>query len=149
MNMERFEESERGLTIEEVRAFEEEWGITLPKEFVDLYMASNGGYPPFDVVGGEEYIYAIDWFLPIKYGKLTIDMLLRDNRNEGIDMKGMIPFAADPHDNLFVISVAPADYGSVYIFGQKNDPGESSSYSFVCRSFTDFITGLTNEYQDE
>jgi len=147
--MKRFEESARGLTIEEIQAFEAEWGITLPREFIDLYMVSNGGYPPFDVVEGEEYIYPVDWFLPIKYGKVTIDGLLRENRNEGVDIKGLIPFAADPHDNLFVMSVAPADYGSVYLFKQEDDPGESSSYGLVCKSFTDFITGLTNEYQDE
>jgi cell wall assembly regulator SMI1 len=147
--MEKFEEAEQGLTIEDLQAFAAEWEITLPKEFIELYLQSNGGYPPFDAVEGDEYVYNIDWFLPIKYGELTIDRLLRENRNEGLDMKGMIPFAADSHDNLFVLSVAPADYGSIYLFGREDDPGESSSYSFVCSSFTDFITGLTNEYQDE
>jgi len=137
------------LTIEEIQAFEAEWGISLPREFIQFYLQSNGGYPPFDAVEGDEYVYNIDWFLPIKYGKLTIDRILRENRNDGIEMKGMIPFAADPHDNMFVLSVMSADYGSVYIFKQENDPGESSSYSLVCKSFTDFITGLTNEYQDE
>ncbi len=147
--MEKFEEAEQGLTSEDMSAFAAEWKITLPREFIEFYLQSNGGYPPFDAVEGDEYLYHIDWFLPIKYGKLTINRLLRENRAEGIDMKGMIPFAADPHDNMFVLSVAPDDYGSVYIFGQEDDPGESSSYRYVCGSFTDFITGLTNEYQDE
>lgn len=147
--MEKFEESEQGLSVTDLQAFEAEWGVTLPKEFIQFYLQNNGGYPPFDAVQGDEYLYEIDWFLPIKYGNLTIDRLLRENRGEGIDMKGMIPFAADPHDNMFVLSVGAHDYGSVYLFGQEDDPGESSSYRYVCSSFVDFITGLTNEYQDE
>ena len=147
--MEKFEDAEQALTEDELKAFEEEWELNLPKEFIYLYLESNGGYPPFDAVEGEEYVFNIDWFLPIKYGKLTIDRLLKDLRSQGIDMKGMLPFAADPYDNLFVISLSPADYGSVYLFGQEDDPGESSSYRYVCSSFVDFLTGLTNEYQDE
>lgn len=147
--MEKFEGSEQGLTVEDLEAFAAEWEITLPGEFTAFYLQNNGGYPPFDAVEGDEYVYAIDWFLPIKYGQLTIDRLLRENSGEGIDLKGMIPFAADPYDNLFVLSVALADYGSIYVFEQENDPGEPSSYRFVCSSFRDFITGFTNEYQDE
>lgn len=147
--MEKFEEAEQALTKEDLKTFGEQWGLNLPAEFVELYLQSNGGYPPFDAVEGEEYVYNIDWFLPIKYGKLTIDRLLRDNRDEGIDMKGMLPFAADPYDNMFVISLSPSDYGSVYVFGQEDDPGESSSYRYVCSSFAAFLEGLTNDYQEE
>jgi cell wall assembly regulator SMI1 len=147
--MEKFEAAEQALTIEDLKAFEAAWEVTLPKDFIDFYMASNGGYPPFDAVEGVEYVYTVDWFLPIKYGKTTIDMILRDEVKQGIDIQGKIPFAADPADNVFVLSLAPADYGTVYLFGHENDPAEGSSYAFVCSSFTDFITGLTNEYQDE
>jgi hypothetical protein len=147
--MEKFEGAGQGLTLEDLTAFAAEWEVTLPKEFIEFYLQNNGGYPPFDAVEGDEYVYAIDWFLPIKYGQLTIDRLLRESSGEGIDLKGMIPFAADPYDNLFVLSVASSDYGSIYVFEQENDPGEPSSYCFVCSSFTDFITGFTNEYQDE
>ena len=137
------------MTKDDLKAFEKRWGLTLPKEFIGLYLESNGGYPPFDAVAGEEHVYDIDWFLPIKYGNLPIDKILQDNRDEGIDMKGMIPFAADEHDNLFVLSLSPSDYGNIYVFGQEDGPGEPSSYQYVCGSFAAFLEGLTNDYQDE
>ena len=147
--MEKFEGSEKALTREEIEAFQEEIGLTLPKEFIEFYLKTNGGYPPFDAIEGVEYVYAIDWFLPIKYGELTIDRVMQDNIKQGVDIQGKVPFAADPADNVFVLSLAPADYGSIYLFGHENDPSEPASYEFICSSFTDFITGLTNEYQDE
>lgn len=143
--MEKFEGAEKALTEEEILAAAEEWGVTLPKEFIDLYIKSNGGYPPFDAVEGDEYVYEIDYFIPFA----TIDRLIRDSVGQNVDIKGKIPFAADPADNVFVLSLAPDDYGSIYLFGHENDPAQGSSYAFVCSSFTDFITGLTNEYQDE
>ena len=135
--------------MDEIKAFQEEWGLTLPDDFAAFYLKSNGGYPPFDAVEGEEYVFDIDWFMPIKYGEVTIDMILRDNREDGVDMKGMLPFAADEYDNLFVLSLSPADYGKVYVIGQEEDPAGPSSYRYVCGSFGAFLEGLTNDYQDE
>jgi len=145
MDMEKFEGSENALSYEEIEALGAGWGVTLPREFIEFYVKNNGGYPPFDSIEGDEYVYAIDYFIPLA----TIDRLIRDNVGEGVDIKGRIPFAADPADNVFVLSLAPEDNGTVYLFGHENDPGEGSSFEFICRSFTDFITGLTNEYQDE
>jgi len=145
MDMEKFEGSENALSYEEIEALGAGWGVTLPREFIEFYVKNNGGYPPFDSIEGDEYVYAIDYFIPLA----TIDRLIRDNVGEGVDIKGRIPFAADPADNVFVLSLAPEDNGTVYLFGHENDPEEGSSFEFICRSFTDFITGLTNEYQDE
>jgi hypothetical protein len=145
MDMEKFEGAEKALSYEEIVEIAAGWGLTLPREFIEFYVKNNGGYPPFDAIEGEEYVYAIDYFIPIG----TIDRLIRDNVGQGVDIQGKIPFAADPADNVFVLSLAPEDYGSVYLFGHENDPGEGSSSAFICGSFTDFITGLTNEYQDE
>jgi hypothetical protein len=143
--MEKYEGAEKALSREEIEGIAAEWGLTLPKEFIDFYIKNNGGFPPFDAVEGDEYVYNIDYFIPL----VTIDRLIRDNVGQGVDIHGKIPFAADAADNVFVLSLAPDDYGNVYLFGNENDPVEGSSYAFVCSSFTDFITGLTNEYQDE
>jgi len=63
--MEKFENVERQLDRKDIEAFEEQFGVDLPQDFVDFYLFNNGGNPPFYYVEGEENVFALDGFLSI------------------------------------------------------------------------------------
>lgn len=125
--------------------FEISLGMTLPGDFIDFYLTCNGGYPPYNYVAGETYLFAIDGFFPIKYGSLTIEQLLRDYRKQGIFFAHKIPFASDPGGNIFFLSVDPATLHHIYLWESQKAPHDPGSYTYVCRSFSHFIDALTND----
>ena len=147
--MEKYENVEKQLEPKEIKEFEQELGVDLPQDFVDFYLVNNGGNPPFYYVEGEDNVFALDGFLPIKYGSLTIGRLLKDYEKQGIMIQNKIPFANDPGGNIFFLSTSPADKNSIYILTAENDPSEEDSFLYVCESFTAFLEGLTNEAEEE
>ncbi|HMI61570.1 MAG TPA: SMI1/KNR4 family protein [Puia sp.] len=147
--MDKYENVEKQLDPKEIKEFEQQLGVDLPQDFVDFYLVNNGGNPPFYYVEGAENVFALDGFLPIKYGSLTIGQLLKDYEKQGITVEDKIPFANDPGGNIFFLSTSPADKNSIYILPAENDPSEEGSYLFVCASFTAFLEGLTNQDEEE
>ena len=147
--MEKFENVERQLDRKDIEAFEEQFGVDLPQDFVDFYLFNNGGNPPFYYVEGEENVFALDGFLSIKYGEFTIDQLMKDYAKQEIFIKNKIPFANDPVGSIFFISTAPADKNSIYILPPDREPAEEDSYLYVCKSFSAFLEGMTNDTEEE
>ena len=146
--MEKYENVERPLNREAIREFEEWLGIKLPADFIEFYLANNGGNPPFYYVEGEEHVFALDGFFPIKYGSLTIEQLLKDYEKQDIAIKGRIPFASDPGGNVFCLSTSPTEKGSIYILPSESNPSDNDSYQYVCKSFAAFLAGMTNEPEE-
>jgi len=147
--MERYENVEKQLDKEVIQEFEQQFGVELPPDLTDFYLVNNGGNPPFCYIEGEENVFGLDGFIPIKYGSMTIGQLLKDYQNQGIWIDAKIPFANDPGGNIFFLSTSVADKNSIYILPSENDPSKKDSYLYVCKSFTVFLEGMTNETTGE
>jgi hypothetical protein len=76
--MEKYENIGKQLGSDVITEFEQQFEVELPLDFIDFYLVNNHGNPPYYYVQGEENVFAIDGFLPIKYGSLTIEQLLKD-----------------------------------------------------------------------
>ena len=129
-------DTEKPLAEEEMSTFESEFSKALPDSFKIYYLLHNGGFPEADYVRGEKNIFSIDGFIPIKYGLLPIERLIKDML--GPAPKGLyVPFANDSGGNIFYISLADNDYGQVYLV-----TAETSENIYVCSSFDEFLAGL-------
>lgn len=140
--MEKYENAEQQLSPKEIEEFEEQFGVDLPRDFVDFYLFNNGGNPPFYYVEGEENVFALDGFLSIKYGEFSIEQLMKDYAKQEISIMNKIPFANDPVGSIFFMSTAPADKNNIYILPPDREPAEKDSYLYVCASFTGFLKGM-------
>lgn len=69
------EESQQKLNPDELAAFEQQFNVSLPEDFVKLYMDYNGGYLP---ESDEDNPYLLGGLLPIKYGRVSIEEHYKD-----------------------------------------------------------------------
>ncbi|QKZ03785.1 SMI1/KNR4 family protein [Pseudomonas eucalypticola] len=112
-------------------------GGTLPNAFKVLYLRHNGGFPPSGDFDGDEYVFSINGFNPVKYGRPSIEQLLMRLGEEYSLLKGLVPFAYDDGGNTFMLSVRDADCGVVYLWIQ----GESRLEK-VISSFEEFLSAV-------
>jgi SMI1 / KNR4 family (SUKH-1) len=147
--METYQNTEKKLTQEEILQFENAIGLPLPKEFIDFYLVNNGGYPPYNFVSGDEYLYSIDGFISIKYGQLSIEKLLKDYEGQGVVFKEKIPFASDSAGNIFFLFLDNQKNGEIYLWQSDSKDNSNDSFSYVTDSFKSFLEGMTNDEEEE
>lgn len=115
----------------------------LPCEFINHYLKYNGGYPTEKEA--EENPTPLHGFNSIKYGKLTIEQLIKDYEKQDYFFGKKIPFAFDAGDNHFILSLEDGDtYGKVYFLPHEWEiiDGEyvmANDFEFVTNSFTEFL----------
>lgn len=128
------EESEHALSVQELGEFEERFRTTLPTEFKEFYLRSNGGNLSENKRDNE---FLLSGFTPIKYGEIPIEIVYSDLIDNIPSLKEMIPFAYDQGGNSFVLSVQDDDYGSIHLYLM-----DEKELAFVCGSFEEFIAEL-------
>lgn len=136
-----FEKTEKVISEKEFIEFEESLGgLRFPNEFKEHYLSFNGGYPPeeYQYVIATECVHTINSFIPIKYGTLPIENLLKDFKKSGIMLYPKVPFAIDNGDNLFCISLDKRNYGNIFYL-ENQSLGKPNSFHFVSRSLGNFI----------
>jgi hypothetical protein len=129
-------DTEKSITPEYIIDFEKEITSKLPESFISHYLMHNGGFPNADRIKGEQKIFSIDGFIPIKYGILTIEKLIIDLHTE-LPEGNFVPFANDEAGNLFILSLNNQDYGHIYLL-----TAETNEIIYVCNAFETFIAGL-------
>lgn len=102
---------------------------------------------------GESIASDVSDFKSVRHGKGTVERSLESLHSELHN--DLVPFAKDGGGDLFVLSVGPEDYGSVYYIGhefykppKRKDMKQPRQYgkgvSFLSPSFTAFMEGLVN-----
>ena len=82
----------------------------------------------------------------------NINVLHGHYRQDGVGMlpKHLFPFTAGATREYLLISLAPKDHGSVYLYFPSDDPwgtGENNYLGYIASSFTDFIENKIRPYE--
>jgi len=106
----------------EVDEFERSHGVTLPPEYRDFLLKSNGGRPADNLVNVPDFDEAaVNHFFGLQRGDMY------DLRSEGARIEGRIPpgtiaIGDDPGGNLFLLSVDGDSNGAVFFWDHEDEP---------------------------
>ncbi|MEB6587834.1 SMI1/KNR4 family protein [Pseudomonas asiatica] len=131
------EESESSIDMGDFSQIELLAGGKLPLLFKSIYLKNNGGFPEATEVEGDEYVFSINGFNPIKFGRLPIEKLMQEYAGQNNELKGYVPFAYDDGGNSFMLTLKKENAGVVYLWIQ-----DEMRLERVCSSFEGFISSL-------
>ncbi|MFK3906917.1 SMI1/KNR4 family protein [Pseudomonas monteilii] len=131
------EGAENSITPDDFLDVEKLAGGVLPLSFKALYLSANGGFPAATEVEGEECVFSINGFNPIKFGGLPIERLMQDFYSQDEKLRGYVPFAYDEGGNSFMLSLNRENSGVVYLLLHDDLQLER-----VCESFEVFLSSL-------
>lgn len=97
-------------------------------------MRNNSGYLPKE---NEPKPFLLGGFLSFSHGKLPIEKRYKELLEDWPNLLGMIPFAYDDGENLFLISTVSESYGEVKIWLI-----DENELDIVSASFSSFINKL-------
>ncbi|MCI0915358.1 SMI1/KNR4 family protein [Pseudomonas putida] len=126
--------TEKEISSADLDLLEEVLGDRLPPEFRRLYLSSNGGYID-DAQGGNDLLLA--GFIPIKYGRIPIDIAYKELVLDFPRMKGRVPFAFDEGGNYFLLTLSGEAQGEVGFWIM-----DTEEYHVVADAFREFLSRL-------
>lgn len=126
--------TEKEISCADLEFLEERLGGTLPPDFRRLYLSSNGGYID-DAQGGNDLLLA--GFVPIKYGRIPMDIAYKELVEDFPQMKGRVPFAFDEGGNYFLLTLSGEAQGEVGLWIM-----DTEEYHVVADTFSEFLTRL-------
>lgn len=126
----------------DISEFENKYEVSLPQEYKDFLLQTNGGRPEPDFFPFSDDGFVVTWFYNLKNGKhlleLTLELLWIA---EQIVPRTLIPIARDQGGDLVCISLNEEEYGKIYMWFGSTD----SDPVFLAESFTEFIDALVEE----
>ncbi|MEG1039682.1 MAG: SMI1/KNR4 family protein [Pseudomonas sp.] len=131
------EESESNIDVDDFSRIELLAGGSLPALFKDIYLRNNGGYTEATEVEGDDYVFSVNGFNPIKFGGLPIEKLMVEYASQDPALERYVPFAYDDGGNSFMLCLRGEGAGAVYLLIQDGFKMER-----VCASFDDFINSM-------
>ncbi|MBU3218119.1 SMI1/KNR4 family protein [Clostridium estertheticum] len=93
------------ITINDIRMVEKEFDIIFPEKLSNFFLEYNGAEIWLCDVNKNDNSYEIAELVPIKYGRLPVEKILKWDREDGIVEEGMIPIASDRGGNIYYLSV--------------------------------------------
>ena len=150
VTMPKLADTEKQLTDEEFSTFERLFRRQLPLSFKTHYVSDNGGAPYEEDVEAGKWGLPVHGFVPIKYGRLTIEELIerigridpKDNRFGSWAKFFYVPFAHDAGANIIFLSLKDSDYGSVYWTDTVSHAPDGGSIYMISSSFDEFRARL-------
>jgi hypothetical protein len=123
-------------------------GISLPAEYLEFLVTSNGGKPvPSDFsfeARGELVEATVHYFLAIRDGTNGLAFYWENMR--GRMPAELVPIASDPGGNLICLGVSGEVRGKVYFWDHElesdDEPPGWDNFSLIAGSFTEFLAGL-------
>jgi cell wall assembly regulator SMI1 len=114
--------TEAPATRADLEAIEQQYGFTLPEDYKTHILEHNGGWPQRSAflevrADGTRVKRDISDFYSVRHGESPLERkmeLLYDQLHPDL-----VPFGRDTGGDLFVLSVGPQDYGSVYYIGHE------------------------------
>ena len=123
------------ISIDEIRMVENEFDIIFPKNLVDYFLKYNGAEIWLCEVNKNNNRYEVAELIPIKYGRLPVEKILRWDIDDGIVEKGMIPIARDRGGNVYYLSVKTGNIVLYYVDDIENPICISSNIDEFLENF--------------
>ncbi|MEB6587838.1 SMI1/KNR4 family protein [Pseudomonas asiatica] len=127
-------DSEQDLSGADLESLEVLLGGKVPLEFRRLYLASNGGYID-DSQGGNALL--LTGFVPIKYGRIPMELAYKELIRDFPSMTGRVPFAFDEGGNYFLLALSEGEQGEVGLWIM-----DTEEYHVVADNFSEFLYRL-------
>lgn len=131
------------ISLQDLKRFEQEYDVTLPKQYVDFLLENNGGYPQesnFKISEGEgESLVNKFYGIGDMKGNLAkvFDIL------EGEIPEGFLSVANDPGGNEILLGISGEYRGKVYFWIHDIEPeDEMGNMFFLADSFSEFFSNL-------
>ncbi|SHL81177.1 SMI1 / KNR4 family (SUKH-1) [Anaerocolumna jejuensis DSM 15929] len=123
------------ISINEIRMVEKKFDIIFPKNLVDFFLKYNGAEIWLCEVNKNNNRYEVAELIPIKYGRLPVEKILRWDIDDGIVEKGMIPIARDRGGNVYYLSVKTGNIVLYYVDDIENPICISSNIDEFLENF--------------
>ncbi|MCB2309450.1 SMI1/KNR4 family protein [Clostridium estertheticum] len=105
------------ITINDIRMVEKEFDIIFPEKLSNFFLEYNGAEIWLCDVNKNDNSYEIAELVPIKYGRLPVEKILKWDREDGIVEEGMIPIASDRGGNIYYLSVKS---GNIVLYNEDD-----------------------------
>ena len=135
---------EKNIHLEEISELESSLKSQLPQEFKEHYLRHNGGFLDETDVNTEQWGLPLGGFNPIKYGKLTIETLMKDIGSIIVEEENLtwhygdlVPFAYDNGGNTVFLSLIEPTLGNVFVYAM-----DGNNLFKVSDTFSDFLKRL-------
>lgn len=139
-NMNRTNEK---ITINEIREFQEQYGIRLPDQYIDFLLKYNGGYPEASTfkISNEEGESVVNKFYGI--GDMKGSLAKVFEVLDGELPEGFISIGSDPGGNEICIGIDMKYFGKIYFWVHDIESVEEMDNMYLLNnSFKDFFNNL-------
>lgn len=116
------------ISIDEIRMVEKEFDIIFPNNLVDFLLKYNGAEIWLCEVNKDNNKYEVAELIPVRYGRLPVEKILKWDIDDGIIEKGMIPIARDRGGNVYYLSVKTSNIVLYYVDDIENPICISSNF---------------------
>lgn len=139
-NMDRVNEK---ITINEVREFEGQYALNLPKQYIDFLLKYNGGYPEASTfkISDDEGESIVNKFYGI--GDMKGNLAKVFEALDGELPEGCISIGSDSGGNEICIGISEEYFGKIYFWMHDMESDEEmDNMYFLSNSFNDFFDNL-------
>lgn len=148
-----FKEVSKALTRADIAEIEVNLGFAFPEDFVERYLAYNGGIPakPFFYSEEEDIEIEVQVFLPLKYRYCDIPIRTAEEKyllfkGKSSLMTAYFPFANDYGANPICVNLKD---GGVYIAYMDLGKLEDRCFRRLAESFRGFVEALSEDGIDD
>ncbi|KGX89727.1 hypothetical protein N781_16000 [Pontibacillus halophilus JSM 076056 = DSM 19796] len=131
------------VSLQDIKQFEQEYEVTLPKQYVDFLLEYNGGFPQQSnfKISDDEGESLVNKFYGIGDMKGNLGEVFEIL--EGEIPEEFISIGHDPGGNEILLGVSGEDQGKVYFWIHDVEPeDEMDNMHILADSFTEFFTNL-------
>ncbi|QNK48657.1 SMI1/KNR4 family protein [Brevibacterium sp. PAMC23299] len=131
------------ISLQDIKQFEQEYDVTLPKQYVDFLLEYNGGYPQESNfrISDDEGESLVNKFYGI--GDMKSNLAKVFEILEGEIPEDFVSIANDPGGNEILLGVSGEYPGKVYFWIHDIEPEDEMGNMFILAdSFAEFLNNL-------
>ena len=131
------------ISLQDIKQFEREYNVTLPKEYIDFLLKYNGGHPQesnFKITNdeGESLVNKFYGIGDMKSNLAKVFEVL-----EGEIPEDFVSIANDPGGNEILLGVSGEYQGKIYFWIHDIEPDDDMGNMFILAdSFSEFFDNL-------
>lgn len=131
------------LTPQDIAQVEAQIGCELPAQLRAFYLQHNGGHCQTNLFMAEDEGYKINEFLPLKYGRNTLESTyLGAFLDNPLMPQNLVPFAGDAGGDYFCFATDDVQAGAIIFFESEYYDEPERALVFLAPSFSAFVAQL-------